>query len=647
MRVTNSMMQNQVVFNMQRSLSRFMRLQTEMSSGRRINAPSDDPTGTLQALSYRSELSKFEQYQKNVNKGISRMGMYDSILADMKNLMTDAKVEAGMGADDTYDANAREAAANQIRDIFEGILKLANTEFNGSKMFAGFNTRTTPFEKAAYGVVYLGDNGKIDFEVETSFRTNVNFTGEEVLMNPTRILGEESDLNVGILDSTLVADLNMGNGIDMTAGSFTITDRNLGITVTVDLNAAPPVTTVAELLARVNADLAANVPPISNMTAVISGSGNAIAFDTTEDGLISDATSLQNLRSGNGIDLDPASLNLSDGAGISINVDLSGASTIGDIRTLFNNAMIASGDPQLVNVSMSINAAGTGLQIDDANGVPIGLTVSDTSASGRVTEDLGLVGAMGAQMVGEDLQPIVSFEIDEAGGTTASDLGIKNSFKSDFDGNDLDPVITGSSLLTDFNNGLGFDRGEIHLMQGDINLRLDLSDIAIVTVQDLLDRINNSGLDITASINSSGRGIQIVNNDMTRTFAIEESGSTRSARQMGLFGGGDVMSTLMVLEDSLRSNDREGVSILLEHLEEGLQRLLQIRGRVGAKAIALENTSTRLLDQHFVFTSLLSEVEDADFTKLVTDLATQEASYQAALMAAAKIIQPSLLNFLR
>ena len=632
---------------MQRSLNRFMDLQTAMSSGRRINAPSDDPTGTLQDLSYRSELSKIEQYQKNVNKGLSRMGIYDSTMADMKNLLTSAKEVAVAMSNDTYDETARTAEADEIRSIFEQFLKLANTEFDGSKMFAGFATKTTPFQKSAYGVVYNGDAGKIDFEVETGFQTAINFNGEELLMNPTRILGEDSDLNVGIRGATPIADLNMGSGIDMTAGSFTITDRNLNITATVDLNAAPPVTNVTELLARINADLAANVPPITNMTAVISGSGNGIAFETVENGLISDFTSLQNLRGGNGIDLDPANINLTDGAGISINVDLSGATTIGEIRTLFNNAMTASGDPQLANVSMSINAAGTGLQIDDANGVPIGLTISDVEAVGRVTTDLGIDGAMGAQMVGEDLQPIVSFEIDEAGGTTAADLGIRTLFKSDFAGSDLDLILTVDSLLTDFNNCNGLDLGEIHLMQGDLDARIDLSDITLVTVQDLLNRINNSGLDVTASINSSGRGIQIVNDDMTRTFAIEDSGSTKSAFQMGLFGGGDVMSTLMVLENTLRSNDAQGVSALLAHLEEGIQRLIQSRGEVGTKAISLENTSTRLLDQHLAFTTRLSEVEDADFTQMVTDLATQEASYQSALMAAAKIIQPSLMNFLK
>jgi len=550
-------------------------------------------------------------------------------------------------SNDTYDQVARTAEADEVSSIFDQLLKLGNTEFDGGRIFAGFNTKTIPFEKASYGLVYKGDNGKINYEIENGFKTPVNFNGEELLMRPTRNLGEDSDLNLGIVASTPLADLNLANGIDMTTGSFTITDKNLNITATVDLNAAPPVTTVGELLTRINADLAATIPPLTNITAVLSGSGNGIAFDTTENGLISDSTSLQVLRGGNGIDLVPGKINLSDGVGISYDVDLSGATTIGEIRTLFNNAMAASGDPQLANVSMSINAAGTGLQIDDANGVPLGLTISESDTIGKVASNLGISGTMGAQLVGEDLSPTVSFEVAEAGGTTAADLGIKQSFKSDIDGGDLNPVLTGASLISSFNNGNGFDRGEIHLMQGDLDYRLNLSDISLVTVQDLIDRINSCGLNITASINSAGTGLQIANNDLTRSFGIEDTGNSLSARQMGLFGGGDVMSTLMVLEDTLRSDDAQGVSILLAHLEEGLQRFLEVRGEVGAKAISLQNTSARLLDQHLEFTSRLSSVEDADFTKLITDLTAQESAYQAAILAASKIMQPSLVNFLK
>ena len=84
MRVTNNMMNNQVVFNLQRSLQSFMNLQTQMSSGKRINKPSDDPVGTLRDLDYRTELSKISQYQDNVSQGQNWLANYDGIYASFR-----------------------------------------------------------------------------------------------------------------------------------------------------------------------------------------------------------------------------------------------------------------------------------------------------------------------------------------------------------------------------------------------------------------------------------------------------------------------------------------------------------------------------------------------------------------------------------
>ena len=103
MRVTNSMISNRVLYNMQRSLSRFMNLESEMSSGRRINKPSDGPGGTQRDLTYRTELAKIDQYQKNVTAGLNWMGTYDTILADVKNSISTAKEVAVSMANGNYD----------------------------------------------------------------------------------------------------------------------------------------------------------------------------------------------------------------------------------------------------------------------------------------------------------------------------------------------------------------------------------------------------------------------------------------------------------------------------------------------------------------------------------------------------------------
>ena len=144
MRVTNNMMANQVIFNVQRSLQRFLDLQNSMSSGRRINRPSDDPLGTVRDLNYRTELSKTGQYRKNVSLGQNWLTTYDGVLNDMGNLLSSAKEVAISMSNDTYDAEIRRLSANEIRSIFDQLVELSNTQLEGRHIFSGFKTKVSP-----------------------------------------------------------------------------------------------------------------------------------------------------------------------------------------------------------------------------------------------------------------------------------------------------------------------------------------------------------------------------------------------------------------------------------------------------------------------------------------------------------------------
>ncbi|MDH4156819.1 MAG: flagellin, partial [candidate division Zixibacteria bacterium] len=455
------------------------------------------------------------------------------------------------------------------------------------------------------------------------------------------ILGEEADLDVGVTSATLLSDLLGGQGIGLPPGTIRITDENLGEWVDVDLSGA---VTVDDVITTINSALGAHVPPLDNLTLGISEQGNAFFFDSTENGLISGVTALDNLNGGNGIDMAAGTIVLTDDAGFVLEIDLAGLNTVGDVINKFNAAVAAA--PGIDNVTMQLNAAGTGLEIVDTNAVPLGLRVVDISEKSHTAESLGIVGRIDPVLSGRDLSPVTSFSIEEVGSTTAADLGILARFNGDYAGSDLDPDLVATARLSDLNNGYGFDFGAISLKQGDMQRTIDLSDASIVTIQDLLDAINNSGLDVTASINAAGTGIQVVNDDPTRSFIIQDSGAGRSAKDFQLFGSSDMIGSLMVLEDALRADDQDGISLMLGTMDAAIQHVLNFRAAVGAKGMRLESTHARLLDMELSFTKLLSEVEDADLTKLVTDLATFENNYQASLIASAKIIQPSLLDFL-
>ena len=645
MRVSSSMMADRVVFNMQRSLRRFFEMQTQMSTGRRINKPSDDPLGTLRDLDYRKELAGIAQYRSNIDAATNWQGNYDSVFSDLGDMLSTAKERAVSMANDTYTADEREAVAIEIDDIIDRFFQIANSDLGSKSIFAGYKTKSDALTATANGAVYRGDFGRIEFEIESSSRLQVNLIGADVFLKELMVLGADADMNAGVSGATLLTALHNGNGVDLTQGAtpgtITLTDRNLGIVSTIDLSAA---VTVDDVINTINAQLTAD--GITDVVATM-GQGNNIMFDTTASGQISNITSLAVLNSGAGVDVEPGKIMVSDGGGINVEVDLSGSATIADVIAKFNAAMAAAAPPQMANVSIGLNATNTGLEITDANGVPLNLTISEFDTNENTAANLGIQGAIDPVLTGSDLMPTVSFEIAETSGTTAADLGVLGEFFADFTGDDLDPQLVATTNLSDLNSGNGFPGGEIVIHQGDATRTLDLSDPGLVTVQDLLDRINNSGLDITASINGDGRGIQISNDDPTRSLIIEDVSDSRLTKEMGIYGSGDVIGTLMVLSNALHDNDREGVADLLDNLDFSISHLLNVRAKTGARAMRLEMTAARLRDSELGYTNLLSNVEDADISKLITDLATLENNYQASLMAAARIIQPSLLNFLK
>ncbi len=639
-RVTQDMVANQVVFNLSQTLSRFYKLQNQMSTSRRINQPSDDPIGTIKDLSYRERLSDITQYKSNISMSRVWLMSTDNSLNDVNTALSSAHETAVAMANDTYDDAARLAASNDVKYLVQQVVEAANTQLHGSFIFSGYRTDTKPFELGALGAVYKGDDGVIEHSIDTGARVQVNMVGSDLFTKPFRVLGEDSDLKLGVSTATALATLNNGAGIDLTTGTFTVHDANQNVTITIDLNSPSAPTTIGDVLNAINTQLAAG--GVTNLTAQVGDEGNNIRLVATADPTITTSTPLENLNLGSGIDLDPGQFRISSEDGtISQTIDLSGSTTVGDVITAIQTQL---GDP---NVTVAINGAGTGLEITDANVPPLGLIIEESSVDEFTAGNLGILGHVGASLTGTDLNPLPDFVIDNTTGSTATDLGIIGNMNYTMVGTDLNPQLQPDSELASIANGQGLSGGVIRIVQGESVALIDTSDPSIATVQDLIDAINSTGLDVTASMNASQTGIQIVNDDPTKTLIVKNDDTNRTASALNLVGSTDVLGNMILLSDALAENDREVVEGLVGSLDDALNIVLNSRAVAGAKTNRVEVTLNRLESQQINFTSLLSDVEDADLTQILTDLAMQENAYNAALTAAAKIIQPSLLDFIR
>ncbi|ADD01778.1 flagellar hook-associated protein 3 [Thermoanaerobacter italicus Ab9] len=110
-------------------------------------------------------------------------------------------------------------------------------------------------------------------------------------------------------------------------------------------------------------------------------------------------------------------------------------------------------------------------------------------------------------------------------------------------------------------------------------------------------------------------------------------------------------SQLLVMMDNLKSaldsGDHQAVSNLIADVDRQLENVLAVRAEVGAKSNRVDLIKNRLQDDNYNFTVLLSKNEDADLAQVITNLKMDENVYRASLAAGARIMQPSLIDFLR
>ncbi len=90
-----------------------------------------------------------------------------------------------------------------------------------------------------------------------------------------------------------------------------------------------------------------------------------------------------------------------------------------------------------------------------------------------------------------------------------------------------------------------------------------------------------------------------------------------------------------------------GLSAHLATIDQNINKLLETRAEIGARQNRVELMDTRLQSQEVIATKRMSENEDIDYEKTITEMITQESIHRAALSVGARIIQPTLTDFLR
>ncbi|MFS0559820.1 flagellar hook-associated protein FlgL [Terribacillus sp. 179-K 1B1 HS] len=144
MRITQSMMSNSMLRNLSNSYSDLNKYSEQLSSGKKITKPSDDPVVATKGMSYRTEVRDVEQYKRNLSEAQSWIDNSDSALGNATSALQRIRELAVQASNGTYEEGQRENIAEEVDQLKEQLATIANTQVNGKYIFNGTNTDTAP-----------------------------------------------------------------------------------------------------------------------------------------------------------------------------------------------------------------------------------------------------------------------------------------------------------------------------------------------------------------------------------------------------------------------------------------------------------------------------------------------------------------------
>jgi len=179
-RVTPQTLSRGVLEGLQANLTRLQRTQEQLSSGRRLNRPSDSPVDTVNAMRVRAEKQQTQQYTRNIDDGLARLGNADSALTQAGSMIDRVRELTLSGINGAVGVDERSALADEVDQLRQGLIQLGNTQYGGKPLFAGTMDGTTvAFDQDG---VYVGNDGLVNRNVSAdpgSGTVSVNAVGSD------------------------------------------------------------------------------------------------------------------------------------------------------------------------------------------------------------------------------------------------------------------------------------------------------------------------------------------------------------------------------------------------------------------------------------------------------------------------------------
>ena len=646
MRITMQTVHQRVLSNLGNIVSDINRINSQISSGKRMSKISEDPVGLVSALGLRTNVTQIAQYQRNLQFGDSMISAAESALNSMKELAIRGKELAIQMANGTMTQENRTSAAEEVRHLWEEAIFLANSDVNGRYVFAGY--RTAGYSKAE----------------PTPFMAD--------MVDGYLIQGQP----LAPVDAATMPQYNL------TSGALTIN----GIDIVFTSPAAPGALSAMDKMAVINAQKEETGVTADYTAAGVTASGAVMAGTIDSGDLVINGVDIFSAGSANIVDDDAdntlvnainaksgstgviaskangiLTLTAIDGRNIEINTSAGNGEAISHLNGLaadkvyFGTVQLRS--DQSFTLQTTAGATEPGL---DALGLGGGATA--TNEASDVPND-GLLQVITIQQhtgnvryagdrdnnIEVKIGPTSNLEVSKNGmdgvmntGVFSALKGLENALRAEkyttVTGRNeaFDTAATLNSGTTGLEqDGMTFANGTLSFTVTDhsyyppqaktINLEVDIANDTPKSIADRISQIQG----LNASWSTDGH-LTIESSDPERfTFNY-----TDSSNFMAMNG---------ITRDELQF---QAIQKSIGEMGTLLDNLSNQVSDFGARANRIEVQSTLYTNLNLAAQENLSGNEDTDMVAALMEIKAKQTAYEAALSAAAQTMQLSLVNFL-
>ncbi|QHS23292.1 flagellar hook-associated protein FlgL [Virgibacillus sp. MSP4-1] len=183
MRVTQSMLSSNFLRNLSNSYERMGKYQEQLSTGKKVNKPSDDPVVAMKGMNYRTELTEVQQYQRNLGEVHTWMDNSDAAMDKMTKALQRTRELAVQASNDTYEEGQRANIAKEVRQLKEHLIDLGNTKVNDKHIFNGTSTTNPRFDKDGNLDTANANNEAVNIEVSDGVKIRVNTNPSNIFVD--------------------------------------------------------------------------------------------------------------------------------------------------------------------------------------------------------------------------------------------------------------------------------------------------------------------------------------------------------------------------------------------------------------------------------------------------------------------------------